>query len=83
VIHKNAAPTSLLRFPAVSARVGLSRSTILRLQAVGLFPPCHRIAQNAVAFLSTDIDAWIDSRVTPDEMGRRFLENERANRRAR
>jgi prophage regulatory protein len=71
----NAAPHSFLRFPQVCKRVGLSRSTILRLQAAGLFPPCYRISRTAVAFLSSDIDDWMHARVTPKQAAIAYLRN--------
>ena len=52
----------LVRFPAVRARTGLSRSTIWRLERVGQFPAHRRISPNAVAWLDQDITEWIESR---------------------
>ena len=57
------APRSFLRFATVCNRIGLSKSTIRRLQAEGRVPRCYRIGRSAIAFLSTDIEGWIDSRV--------------------
>ena len=58
-----AAPPRLLRFPAVLARTGLSRSTVWRLERRGAFPRHRRISPNAVAWLEQDIDEWIRSKV--------------------
>jgi prophage regulatory protein len=54
---------TLLRFPAVRARTGLSRSTIWRLQKMGHFPAHRRSSRNAVAWLEQDITDWIQSRL--------------------
>ena len=52
-----------LRFPAVRARTGLSRSTIWRLEQQGSFPRHRRISKNAVAWLDDEITAWIRSKL--------------------
>jgi prophage regulatory protein len=56
-------PPRLLRFPAVRARTGLSRSTIWRLERRGAFPRHRRISPNAVAWLEQDVSEWIESKV--------------------
>jgi len=58
-----AAAPRLLRFPAVRARTGLSRSTIWRLERRGAFPRHRRISSNAVAWLEQDVSDWIRSKV--------------------
>lgn len=52
----------LLKTAEVSIRTGLSRSTIWRLERAGQFPPRRELSPARVAWLSTDIDAWIQSR---------------------
>jgi prophage regulatory protein len=54
-----------LRFPAVRARTGLSRSTIWRLERQGAFPRHRRISRNAVAWVEDEVTAWILSKVSP------------------
>lgn len=49
---------TLLRFPAVRARTGLSRSTIWRLEQRGLFPRRRRISHRAVAWAAEEVEAW-------------------------
>jgi prophage regulatory protein len=49
----------LLRFPAVRARTGLSRSTIWRLQRTGAFPRHVQLSPNTVAWLEDDVTNWI------------------------
>ena len=55
---------TLLRFPAVRERTGLSRSTIWRLERQGAFPRHHRISANAVAWVEDDIAEWIQAKVS-------------------
>jgi prophage regulatory protein len=52
-----------LRFPAVRARTGLSRSTIWRLEQEGAFPRHRRISRNAVAWVEDEITAWMLARI--------------------
>jgi len=53
-----------LRFPAVRARTGLSRSTIWRLERAGRFPRHRRISRHAVAWVEGEIAEWIQSKVS-------------------
>lgn len=55
---------TLLRLPAVKAATGLSRSTIYDWIAKGQFPKAIPLGGNLVAWLASDIDAWIRARVT-------------------
>ena len=52
-----------LRFPAVRARTGLSRSTIWRLEREGGFPRHHRISRNAVAWVEDEVTEWMRSKL--------------------
>ena len=60
--------TKLLRKPAVLARVGLSDTTLWRLERAGQFPQSIRISAGAVAWREQDVEDWIVARV---EAGRR------------
>jgi predicted DNA-binding transcriptional regulator AlpA len=52
----------LLRREQVEARVGLKKSAIYALMKDGKFPKCRRVPHTrAVAWRSSDIDAWIDA----------------------
>ena len=55
-------PTRLLRKPIVLDRVGLSATTIWRLERAGKFPRSIRISPGAVAWREADIEAWIAER---------------------
>lgn len=54
---------SLLRRPDVETRTGLSRSEIYRRVKDGSFPPPIALGAQAVAWPSSDIDAWIAERI--------------------
>jgi prophage regulatory protein len=60
-------PARLLRFPTVRERTGLSRSTIWRLERRGEFPRHRRISANVVAWVETEVVAWIQSRANPGQ----------------
>lgn len=62
-VAANSSTPTLIRFQAVRARTGLSRSTIWRLERAGHVPAHRRISPNAVAWLEQDITKWIESKV--------------------
>lgn len=51
----------------VCSRLGLSRQTVDRLEARGLFPLRIRIGQRRMAWLKSEVDAWTTERVPPRE----------------
>ena len=58
-------PTSeprFLRFPEVAKRIGLSRSSVWRLQRAGRFPQHRRLSPNTVGWWEPEIEAWLQSR---------------------
>ena len=52
----------LLRLKKVCDKTGLSRSSIYEAIKRGEFPKSVSIGKRAVAWKSTDIDEWIESR---------------------
>ena len=40
-----------------------ARSTLIKYSTLGKFPPMVRLLGNRIAFLRTDVQEWIDSRV--------------------
>jgi prophage regulatory protein len=52
----------LLRFKEVKQLIGLSRSSIWRLEKSGNFPRRRRLSSLAVGWLSSEVESWIDSR---------------------
>ncbi|MCE3004464.1 MAG: AlpA family transcriptional regulator [Xanthomonadaceae bacterium] len=62
-MHDSVIGRRLLRLPDVQAIVGLRRSEIYRRIRNGTFPAPIRLGTNAVAWLQSDLDAWIAARV--------------------
>ncbi len=58
-----AAQPILLRLPMVMRITGLARSTIYKLIAQDQFPVPIRLSKRAVAWLQSEIDGWVSSRV--------------------
>jgi prophage regulatory protein len=60
-----------LRLVEVRTRIPYSRSTIYQLIAQSKFPRPFNLGGRAVAWLESDIDAWIEARVerTRDRSG--------------
>jgi prophage regulatory protein len=52
---------AILRLPAVSRRVGLSRSSIYARVASGDFPRPIKLGSNAraVGFVASEVDSWL------------------------
>ena len=63
---------ALLRLAAVERMTGLSSSTIYRMMPEGRFPRPRRVGERAVAWLRSELVAWIDSLspADPDDMKR-------------
>jgi prophage regulatory protein len=59
----HAPPLKLLRFTAVQERTGLSRSTVWRLERRGDFPKHRLISTNVVAWVESELVAWIRAKV--------------------
>lgn len=52
----------VLRWREVEERIGVSRSTLWRWVRDGRFPPGVRLGPNAVGWVETEVDAWLESR---------------------
>ena len=52
----------ILRWPAVYRRTGISRSTVWRLERVGLFPQRVRIGMRGVGWYESEIDKFLADR---------------------
>jgi len=57
-------PITLLSEPEVLRRTSLSERTLWRYVANELFPPPVRIGTRRVAWIETEIEAWIADRIT-------------------
>lgn len=51
-----------MRFPEVRVRVGLSRTSVWRLERRGVFPRRRRLGANSVCWLESEIEEWLHSR---------------------
>ena len=60
--HMAAQPV-LLRLPMVMRITGLARSTIYKLISQNQFPVPIKLSTRAVAWLHSEIEAWVSSRV--------------------
>ncbi len=59
-----ASPKTFLRLPKVKSRVGYSRASIYRKISEDKFPKPYDLGGGrAVAWLESDIDAWIQARI--------------------
>ena len=58
-----AAQPILLRLPMVMRTTGLARSTIYKLISQNQFPVPIRLSKRAVAWLQSEVEGWIASRV--------------------
>jgi prophage regulatory protein len=62
-------PERFLRLAQVRSRVPYSRSTIYNLMAQRKFPQPFSLGGRAVAWLESDIDRWIASRIENKRAG--------------
>ncbi len=62
--HRNYSD-KLLTWPQVRERVGLSRSTVRRLERIGRFPGCLRISPGRVAWRESEVDDFVAGRWEP------------------
>jgi prophage regulatory protein len=60
-----------LRLSEVRRRVPYGRASIYRLIAAGQFPRPYSLGARAVAWLESDIDAWIESRIDKQQQAER------------
>lgn len=54
---------TLIRLPEVKARTGLSRTAIYAAAKDGKFPKPINLTERSVAWIDTDVQAWIDARI--------------------
>ena len=59
----NLTKKNVIRFPALKEKIGLSRSTVFRMEKAKSFPQHIRMGANSVGWLEHEVDAWIESRV--------------------
>ena len=52
-----------IRGSEVCHRTGLSKTTLRRMERRGAFPRHYRISMNAIAWLSSDLDGWVERQI--------------------
>src|SRR5207249_288628 len=53
----------LISFREVAQRVGLSRSSVWRMERAGRFPQRRRLSENRVAWWEPEIEEWLRGRL--------------------
>jgi len=53
----------LIKLNEVKARTGLSRSSIYAYIDKGLFPAQIKLGERSVAWLDSEIESWVDSKI--------------------
>jgi Predicted transcriptional regulator len=56
--------SSLIRLSEVQRRTGYSKAWIYRLMSQNRFPQSVKIGIRAIAFVESEIDGWIEQRIT-------------------
>lgn len=59
----------LIRRPVVEARVGIKKGMIYGLMAKGEFPANVKCGPKAVAWIESEVDAWIAARIAASKGG--------------
>ncbi|MEN7430390.1 AlpA family transcriptional regulator [Chromobacterium sp. TRC.1.1.SA] len=59
----NSNTSYMLRLPDVMKVTGLSRSSLYALIKQGQFPRQIQLGPRAVAWLSSDVDSWLEERI--------------------
>lgn len=54
---------SLIRMPEVLRRIGYGKAWVYKLIALNLFPKPVKIGTRSIAFVESEIDEWINSRI--------------------
>jgi prophage regulatory protein len=56
-------PETILRLPAVKARIGLARSSIYHLISQGRFPRPIALSLRSVGWLESEVNEWLAAQV--------------------
>ena len=54
--------TQIQRLPQVKSTTGLSRSSIYKLQSLGLFPQSLKLGPRSIGWRSDEISQWVETR---------------------
>lgn len=61
--HRSNTPIRLIKMPEVMHRTANGKAWIYRLIAQGRFPQPVKIGSRSIAFVESEIDAWIEQRI--------------------
>lgn len=64
-------PETILRFPQVTARVGLPRSSIYEKMEKNEFPKPIKLGPKAIGWVSSEIEAWIKKQIRERDKSRK------------
>ncbi|WP_426664080.1 helix-turn-helix transcriptional regulator [Rhodanobacter aciditrophus] len=56
-------PRRLIRIREATQRTGLSKAMVYRLIAAGQFPRQIRLTERTSAWVESEVQAWVDSRI--------------------
>ncbi|MGL5040136.1 MAG: helix-turn-helix transcriptional regulator [Aeromonas sp.] len=62
-VMATAQETRFIRMKEVCAKVGLAKSTLWELVARGQFPQKVHLGERTVAFIESEVDAWMAERI--------------------
>lgn len=60
--------TRILKLPTVISRTGLGRSTIYAKVARHEFPSPIQLSERSVGWLESDVETWIEQRVSESQL---------------
>jgi len=60
--------TKLLKMPEVQTKTGLSKSHLYALAQQGLFPKQVKLTERSSAWVESEVDGWIDSRIAQRDL---------------
>ncbi|MCG3464007.1 AlpA family transcriptional regulator [Xenorhabdus bovienii] len=60
----NTQKENLIRLPEVQRRIGYGKAWIYKLIADNKFPKQVKIGTRSIAFIESEIDGWIDQRIS-------------------
>ena len=63
---QNKNPDRFMREPEVKSLTGLSRTTRWRMERNDDFPRRRRLSRNAVGWLASEVQAWMQDRIEAD-----------------
>lgn len=60
---------SLIRLPEVQRRTGYGKAWIYKLISAGKFPQSVKIGSRSIAFVESEVDAWVANKIAESRTG--------------